>query len=100
MDFGKIDRRPNKIVSYPDMKFTGKCCKSLCKSSRKSIAFPLQTNSNTERVKQTQQAYLSNFVNYYQQDSHQYLPIAEFAYNNTEVETTKLIPFFEYYGFQ
>ena len=43
--------------------------------------------------------YFCAFVNYLQDDWLEWLPLAEFVGNNTESETTKVIPFFANKGF-
>ena len=45
------------------------------------------------------EGYLGNFVNYDQNDWHQLLPLAEYAYNNSKASAHKLTPFFANYAF-
>jgi len=66
---------------------------------RKSTAFHPQTDGQTERMNQTLEAYLHIFCNYDQNDWFELLPLAEFAYNNTVQESTRMSPFFANYGF-
>jgi len=42
--------------------------------------------------------YLRAYINYQQDDWCNYLPLAEFAYNNGYQETIKNTPFFANYG--
>jgi hypothetical protein len=43
--------------------------------------------------------YLQAYYNYQQDNWKQLLPIAEFCYNNTQSETTRVIPFYANYGY-
>ncbi|MBW0529843.1 hypothetical protein O181_069558 [Austropuccinia psidii MF-1] len=52
----------------------------------------------TERVNQILEKYLWMYVSYHQDDWHTWLPLAEFAYNNSEHSSTKQSPFFTIYG--
>jgi len=47
-----------------------------------STAYHPQTNGQTERVNQELEQYLHFFVNERQDDWDEWLPMAEFAYNN------------------
>ena len=66
---------------------------------RLSTAFHPQTDGQTERVNQTLETYLREFINYDQNDWYQLLPLAEFAYNNSYTTATKMTPFYANYGF-
>ena len=63
-----------------------------------STAYHPQTDGKTERVNQILEQYLRAFVNYHQNDWVQWLPIAEFCYNNTVSSSTGYSPFFTYTG--
>ena len=43
--------------------------------------------------------YLWQFMNFYQDDWVDWLPLGEFATNNVVSETTGVLPFFANYGF-
>lgn len=74
-------------------------CKALRIRSSKSTAFHPQSDGQTERINQVLEAYLRNFINYDQNDWVELLPLAEFAYNNASVKSTKLSSFYANYGF-
>ena len=57
-----------------------------------------QTDGQTERVNQVLEQYLCCTINYQQDNGGDLLPLAEFAYNNTEHSSTKQTPFFSNYG--
>jgi len=48
-----------------------------------STAYHPQTDGQTEKTNQTQEAYLPNFVNYDQNDWYQQLPLVKHTYNNS-----------------
>jgi hypothetical protein len=66
---------------------------------RPSSAFHPQTNGQTERINAELEQYLRLYVNWAQDDWVDWLPLAEFAGNNTASETTGVSPFFANYGF-
>ena len=51
------------------------------------------------RVNQTSETYLQTFVKYDQNDWLSLLPLAEFAYNNSITQATKMTPFYANYGY-
>ena len=59
-----------------------------------TTAYHPQTNGQTERMNQEIEYYLRLFINYQQNNWHEWLPLAEFVYNNREHSTTKVTPFF------
>ena len=63
-----------------------------------STAYHPQSDGQTERTNQTLEQYLRCFVSYHQDDWHSFLPLAEFAFNNTISASTKLTPFYAYTG--
>ena len=99
----KLHGLPSEIISEMDAKFLGEFWESLCKSlgiKRKlSTAYHLQTDGQTERTNQVLEGYLRNFLNYDQNDCYQLLPLAEYAYNNSQASAHTLTPFFANYGF-
>jgi hypothetical protein len=66
---------------------------------RPSSAFHPQTNGQTERINAELEQYLRLFCDWAQDDWVDWLPLAEFAGNNTTSETTGVSPFFANYGF-
>jgi hypothetical protein len=58
-----------------------------------------QADGQTERVNQTLEQYLRIHCNYQQDDWSDWLPIAEFAYNNAESAATRTTPFFANKGY-
>jgi hypothetical protein len=67
--------------------------------ARTSTAYHPQTDGLTERTNQTLETYLRAYVSYQQNDWVDYLPLAEFAFNNLENESTKQTPFFAQFAF-
>ena len=62
-------------------------------------AFHPQTNGQTEQINQVLEQYLRCSINYQQDDWTTYLPLAEFAYNNTLHASTQKTPFFSNCGY-
>lgn len=94
---------PNSIVSDRGSLFTSQFWSSLCYfmhiKRRLSTAFHLQTDGQTERQNSTMEAYLRSFVSFEQDNWVQYLPMAEFAYNNAKHSSTRFTPFELNYGY-
>ncbi|CAD6962302.1 unnamed protein product, partial [Tilletia controversa] len=94
---------PSTIVSDRGSEFTSSFWRSLCKllgiKQALSTAYHPQTDGQTERVNQSLEQYLRNFTNYQQSDWSDFLPLAEFAYNNSEHSTIKTTPFFANKGY-
>jgi transposase InsO family protein len=94
---------PKDIVSDRGSKFTSDYFQSLSKAFgvklNFSTAYHPQTDGQTERVNQTLEQYLRIYIDYAQDDWADFLPLAEFAYNNTTHSSTKHSPFFLNYGF-
>lgn len=94
---------PDEIISDRDKlfisrfwaSFTGK----LGIKRKLSTSFYPQTDGQTERTNQTMESYLRCYVNYKQDDWVELLPLAQFAFNNSEAETTGVSPFFANKGF-
>ena len=59
-----------------------------------TTAYHPQTNGSTERVNQEIENYLRIFINYHQSDWDEWLPLAEFAYNDRVHSATGVSPFF------
>jgi hypothetical protein len=94
---------PTSIVSDRGSIFTSRFWSTLSSilriDPRKSTAFHPQTDGQTERMNQTLEAYLRISCNYNQDDWVDWLPLAEFAYNNARQESTKMTPFYANYGY-
>jgi hypothetical protein len=94
---------PDSIVSDRDTRFTSHFWSTLCSRLRikrkLSTSFHPQTDGQTERVNQTMEQYLRSFVNYQQDNWTDFLPLAEFAYNNSKHAATGKTPFFALYGY-
>ena len=94
---------PNDIVSDRGSKFVSKFWKAVCKllniKQKLSTAYHPETDGQTERVNQTLEQYLRIYCAYQQDDWDKWLPIAEFAYNNSDHTSTKVSPFFANYGY-
>ena len=63
-----------------------------------TTAWHPQTNGQTERVNQEIEHYLRLYINYHQSDWHEWLPMAEFAFNDRIHSATKVSPFYAEYG--
>ena len=64
-----------------------------------STAYHPQTDGQTERIDQEIEQYLQIFINYHQNDWAEWLPMAEFAYNNKVQSSTGHSPFMAIYGY-
>jgi hypothetical protein len=62
---------------------------------RLSTAYHPQTAELMERQNQTLEQYLRAYVNHQQDDWLTWLPLAEFAYNNSVYASTGMTPFYE-----
>ena len=93
---------PASIVSDRGTLFTAQFWSALCyhlKIKRNlSTAFHPQSDGQTERQNQTLEQYLRSYINYQQDDWVQWLPMAEFAYNNAVHASTGVTPFFAMMG--
>ncbi|MBW0496704.1 hypothetical protein O181_036419, partial [Austropuccinia psidii MF-1] len=93
---------PSSIVSDRGSLFVSSFWTNLCqqlKISRDlSTAYHPETDGQTERVNQILEQYLRMYVSYHQDDWNTWLPLAEFAYNNSDHSSTKQSPFFTVYG--
>lgn len=94
---------PDTIISDRGTQFVSEFWREL--SARLSItlkpssAFHPETDGQTERINAILEQYLRAFMNFHQDDWVDWLPLAEFASNNTVSETTGFSPFFANYGF-
>jgi len=94
---------PDTVISDRGSQFVSTLWRELSKrlgvTLRPSSAYHPQTNGQTERINAELEQYLRLFTNWSQDDWVRWLPIAEFAGNNTVSETTGLSPFFANYGY-
>ena len=99
----KLHGLPGSIISDKDPVFTSKFWAELMERLdvwlRKSMAFHLQTDGQTERVNQSLEQYLRQYYNYEQDNWYDLLPLAEYAFNNSATTATQMSPFFANYGF-
>ncbi|MBW0590325.1 hypothetical protein O181_130040, partial [Austropuccinia psidii MF-1] len=63
-----------------------------------STSYHPETDGQTERVNQILEQYLWMYVSYHQDDWNTWLPLVEFAYNNSDHSSTKQSPFVTVYG--
>ncbi|MBW0547372.1 hypothetical protein O181_087087 [Austropuccinia psidii MF-1] len=63
-----------------------------------STSYHPETDGQTERVNQILEQYLWMYVRYHQYYWNTWLPLAEFAYNNSDHSSTKQSPSFTVYG--
>ena len=95
---------PARIISDRDAKFTSKfwtaMFQSVCTRLNLSSAYHLETDGQTERVKQVLEDMLRAYVSKKQSNWESYLPIIEFAYNSAKHVSTGFSPFMLMYGFQ
>ncbi|MBW0518308.1 hypothetical protein O181_058023 [Austropuccinia psidii MF-1] len=93
---------PSDIVSDRGPLFVSSFWTNLCqqlKISRDlSTAYHPETDGQTQRANQIQEQYLWMYVSYHQDDWSTWLPLAEFAYNNSYHSSTKQSLFFTVYG--
>jgi len=88
---------PKVIVSDRDAKFTSHFWKSLFSQLgtklAMSTAFHPQTDGQTERLNRTLEDMLRIYATYKQDTWDEYLPAAEFVYNNSKQASTGFTPF-------
>jgi hypothetical protein len=89
---------PTKVISDWGPQFVSGFMKELYSllgiQGNPSTAYHPQTDGQTERTNREVKKYLRMFVNHQQDDWVDWLPLAEFAYNNTVHEATGQTPFF------
>ncbi|MBW0537520.1 hypothetical protein O181_077235 [Austropuccinia psidii MF-1] len=73
-------------------------CQQLKISRDLSTAYHPETDGQTERLNQILEQYLWMYVSYHQDDWNTCLPLAEFAYNNSDHSSTKQSLFSTVYG--
>ncbi len=94
---------PDSIVSDRGPQFISHFWKELMTrlqvDVRTSTSYHPRTDGLTERTNQTLETYLRAYCSYQQDDWVDYLPLAEFVFNNSENDSTKQSPFFANYAF-
>ncbi|MBW0512672.1 hypothetical protein O181_052387 [Austropuccinia psidii MF-1] len=78
--------------------FLTNICQQLKISKCLSTSYHTETDGETERVNRILDKYLWMQFSYHQDDWNTWLPLAEFAYNNSDHSSTKHSPFFTVYG--
>ena len=94
---------PERIISDRDKVFKGTFWTAVCKrlkiEHKLSSGYHPETDGQSERTIQILEQYLRVFISYHQDDWVEYLPMAEFSYNNTYQDSIKQTPFFACNGF-
>ncbi|KAJ3551705.1 hypothetical protein NP233_g13027 [Leucocoprinus birnbaumii] len=95
---------PSRVISDRGAQFASAFTKELHRSlgtkANISSSHHPQTDGQTERMNQEIEQYFRVFVNYHMDDWAEWLPIAEFSYNNKASTATKRSPFFITKGFE
>ena len=95
---------PDEFITDRDKLFVSKFWKTLMAQlgvhHKLSSAYHPQTDGQTERTNQTLEAYLRTYVNNQQNDWVEWLPLAQFAFNDSVSEATQASPFMANYGYQ
>lgn len=98
----KLHGLPDTIVSDRGTTFMShfwtSVLRELCINPSPSTAFHPQTDGQVERINAVLEDYLRHFVSAEQNDWTQWLPMAEFSYNNTPSASTGFSPFFATQG--
>ena len=96
-------RTPSDIESNRGKHFISRFWRSLCQllgiKANLSTAYHPETDGQMERINQILEQYLQVYINYQQDDWVHLLPLAEFAYNNTQHSALGVTPFFSSKGF-
>jgi transposase InsO family protein len=95
---------PEEIISDRDKLFTSKFWTSLIAqlgiNHKLSTAYHPQTDGQTERLNQTLEQYLRNYIGFQQDDWVKLLPLVQFAYNSSLYTSTKMSPFYANYSYE
>ena len=87
---------PVSIISYRDPRFTSRFWKGLMKEPgvklNLSTAFHPQTDGQSERTIQTLEDMLRSCVLKFKGQWNEYLPLAEFTYNNSYHSSIEMSP--------
>ena len=88
---------PDSIISDRGTQFVSAFWDELTRQlkidARLSSAYHPETDGQTERTNAVMEQFLRAYVSYLQDDWIDWLPMAEFTFNNTESATTKVSPF-------
>lgn len=99
----KLHGFPESIVSDRGPTFVSSFFSSLMKlvgsKMTPSTAYHPKTDGLTERTNQTLESYLRAYCSYQQDDWVDYLPLAEFAFNNAINSSTQVSPFYANLGY-
>jgi hypothetical protein len=94
---------PSSVISDRGSLFTSTFWKRIMEametSRNLSTAFHLESDGQMERINAILERYLRAYCNYQQNNWKQLLPMAEFCYNNSQSEKTKVSPFFANFGY-
>ena len=94
---------PRKIISDRDPRYVSEFMRELNRllgtEMNPSTANHPQTDGQTERMNKEIESYLRIYVNHHQSDWSEWLPLAEFAYNDKAHSSTKVSPFFLDHGY-
>jgi hypothetical protein len=89
---------PSKVISDQDPQFVSTFIKELYAmlgvEGNPSTVYHPQTDGQTERINREVEKYLHMFVNHWQDNWVDWLPLAKFAYNNAKHEATGYPPFY------
>src|SRR6202142_436318 len=94
----KLHGLPQSIISDRGSTFASKLMKELNEilgiKTKLSTAYHPQTDGQTKHVNQEIEQYLRMFINHRQDDWQDWLPLAEFTYNNKVHVSTQQTPFY------
>ena len=94
---------PNDIVTDRDPKFVSSFWREFCRllgtRQNLSTSYHPQTDGQTERFNRILEEMLRHYVSPHQSDWNTYLPLCEFAINNSVNESTGYTPFYLAYGY-
>ena len=92
---------PRDIITHRGSLFTLGLWKQITEKlgteRRFSTASHPQTDGQSERTNAILEQYLRVYINYQEDNGNEFLPLAEFAYNNGYQETIKTTPFYANY---
>ena len=98
----RLHGMPRSIISDRDSQFTGQFWTKLMALMgtrlNMSTAFHPQSDGQTERANRTLEEMLRAYISYHQKDWDLFLPMMEFAYNNSVNPSTGFSPFYLNYG--
>jgi RNase H-like domain found in reverse transcriptase/Reverse transcriptase (RNA-dependent DNA polymerase)/Integrase zinc binding domain/Chromo (CHRromatin Organisation MOdifier) domain/Integrase core domain/Retroviral aspartyl protease len=93
---------PEKIISDRGSQFSSEVMREMNRllgiETALSTAYHPQTDGQTERINQHVEGYIRLYTNYQQSDWVDWLPMAEFSYNNHMQASSRNTPFMINYG--